>query len=250
MKRGTVVLLALLPALAACSGQGDPAPPAPRPTGPLYSPNGEPLSGGPLGHPSCQDALGRWFDHLDTSHTGAIDLAAFLADARHQFAAMDLNHDGQITPDELARYRVAYMADLRVADANEEDDTLRPDQLSSSASKEKAGGHAGVMGSSPPPAGSTTPVLSDQPAQAEGIGANMPGASMGKDGRDPNHMDTSSLELARDRPDPVMIADVTLHNRVTLAEFLDYARANFAGLDTNHDGHLSKGELARSCAKQ
>ena len=264
MRRCFIVLLALLPALAACSSHLDPDPPAPRPTGPLYSPNGEPLSGGPLGNPSCQDALGRWFDRLDSSHAGTIDLAAFLADAKRQFAAMDLNRDGEITPDELARYRVAYMADLRVVDANEEDDTLRPDQLSPPSSKGKAGGRAGAPGGNSPgagviagglgsgtaPAGSKTPVLSDQPAEAEGIGANMPGASMGVNGRDSNRSDASPLELARDRPDPVMIADVTLRNRVTLAEFLDYARENFAELDTNHDGRLSKNELARSCAKQ
>ena len=55
--------------------------------------------------------------------------------------------------------------------------------------------------------------------------------------------------MARDRPDPVMIADVTLRNRVTQAEFLTYERQNFAELDTNHDGRLSKDELTRSCLK-
>jgi hypothetical protein len=38
-----------------------------------------------------------------------------------------------------------------------------------------------------------------------------------------------------------------LRNRVTLAQFLDYERANFAELDINHDGRLTKAELTRSC---
>ena len=51
-------------------------------------------------------ALAGWFDRVGSGKAGTIDLAAFLADASRQFAAMDINHDGQLTPDELARYRV------------------------------------------------------------------------------------------------------------------------------------------------
>ena len=39
----------------------------------IYSPNGEPLTGGPLGHPSCEEVLARWFDRLDVDRRGTID---------------------------------------------------------------------------------------------------------------------------------------------------------------------------------
>lgn len=86
-------------------------PPPPMAPARLFSPNGEPLSGGPLGHPACRDAMSRWFDRVDTNHDGFIDRAEFRADAERQFKAMDLDHDGEITPDELARYRAPYEVD-------------------------------------------------------------------------------------------------------------------------------------------
>ena len=82
----------------------------PEDAGAIYSPNGEPLNGGPLGHPSCAQAMARWFDRVDANHDGVIDRAEFLADAARQFAAMDLDHDGVITPAELAQYRQPYAA--------------------------------------------------------------------------------------------------------------------------------------------
>jgi hypothetical protein len=74
----------------------------------LYSPAGEPLNGGALGEPSCTDALSAWFERVDRDHDGTIDRDEFLADGRRQFAAMDLDNDGIITPAELAQYRAPY----------------------------------------------------------------------------------------------------------------------------------------------
>lgn len=76
----------------------------------LYSPNGEPLRGGSLGRPSCEEAMGAWFDRTDTDRNGRVDRNEFVADARRQFAAMDLDHDGTITPAELDKYRAPYMS--------------------------------------------------------------------------------------------------------------------------------------------
>lgn len=241
MRGGAFILLALLTVLAACGSHDDHAGGHLQPSadiGPLYSPNGEPLSGGPLGHPTCQDALAAWFDRVDAKHAGTIDLAAFLADANRQYAAMDLNHDGEITPDELARYRAAYMAELRMAEAGAEDDTLRPDQSAAPPSRPGGGrgsgrgGGSGGAGGRDPNAGGAT---------------NMSQTAFDANGGHKGDADPNPLDLARDRPDPVMIADVTLRNRVTLAEFLAYARQNFAELDANRDGRLSKDELIRSC---
>ena len=75
----------------------------------VVSPNGEPLSGGPLGAPDCDEQMDRWFDRVDANQDGRIDRAEFLADARAQFARMDLDHDGFITADELTAYRLPTM---------------------------------------------------------------------------------------------------------------------------------------------
>jgi hypothetical protein len=97
----------------------------------IYSPNGEPLSGGQLGFPTCETALGGWFDRLDGAHRGTVDRASFLADARRQFKAMDLNGDGVITPEVLLRYREPYavgVAGEQNAAANEDADRAKAGQ--------------------------------------------------------------------------------------------------------------------------
>jgi hypothetical protein len=77
----------------------------------FFSPNGEPLNGGPLGWPSCGDAVRKWFARLDTNHDGTLSRAEFLADAKDKFAAMDIDHNGYLLPEELARYRLPYRED-------------------------------------------------------------------------------------------------------------------------------------------
>ena len=83
--------------------------------GKLYSPNGERLNGGPLGRPTCAAALTAWFERADANHDGVIDRDEFLADARRQFAVMDLDKDGIVTPSELAQYRAPYETDAAPA---------------------------------------------------------------------------------------------------------------------------------------
>jgi hypothetical protein len=107
-----LALLALLSAVA-CSRSHSDNPPRRA----IFSPNGEPLSGGPLGFPKCETAMGGWFDRLDSAHKGAIDRATFLADARRQFKAMDLNGDGVLTPEVLLRYREPYSAGVAAQQA-------------------------------------------------------------------------------------------------------------------------------------
>jgi hypothetical protein len=79
----------------------------------IYSPTGEPLSGGPLGHPACDETIGKWFDRVDANHDGMIDRREYLADASRQFAAMDIDRTGLLTPSELAEYRAPYSVDVK-----------------------------------------------------------------------------------------------------------------------------------------
>jgi hypothetical protein len=81
----------------------------------IFSPNGEPLTGGPLGHPTCQVVYSQWFDRVGISKPGIITKSEFLADAAVQFDRMDLNHDGVITPTELSDFRATYDFDPNVS---------------------------------------------------------------------------------------------------------------------------------------
>lgn len=100
--RIAAVTLAIL--ASACAG---PQKTAPAGAVLLFSPNGEPITGGPLGQRPCAEAMGAWFDRV--GHGGTLGRDAFLADARAQFARMDLDHDGWITPAELSVYRAPYL---------------------------------------------------------------------------------------------------------------------------------------------
>ena len=107
-------LILLLAALGACGLVGhrrDHSGEAAASSRRLYSPNGEPLSGGPLGHPDCREAMSAWFDRTDTDRDGSVDRDEYIADARRQFAVMDLDKDGMVTPAELAQYRAPYEVD-------------------------------------------------------------------------------------------------------------------------------------------
>jgi len=66
------------------------------------------LSGGPLGHPKCEEALSGWFDRIDANHDGVIDRSEFLADSQAQFARMDLHHAGYVTSGDLSEFRAPY----------------------------------------------------------------------------------------------------------------------------------------------
>ena len=77
------------------------------PTYMLYSPNGEPLNGGQLGRPTCEQAETQWFEHMSAGHD-RIDEDSFIKDAGVQFARMDIDHNGYIVSEELDRFREPY----------------------------------------------------------------------------------------------------------------------------------------------
>lgn len=79
----------------------------------MFSPNGEPLNGGALGQPSCSLAMNYWFNRTDANRDGRLDREEFLADARAQFAKMDVNHQGTLTNDALSRYRQPFRQGTR-----------------------------------------------------------------------------------------------------------------------------------------
>ncbi len=108
----TLLLTVALPGCAWVSSAEPAIDPNAPPVTMLYSPNGEPLNGGPLGKPTCREALTRWFDRLASSSDHVITNAAFLADARTQFRRMDIDGNGYLLPEELDRFRLPYRQPL------------------------------------------------------------------------------------------------------------------------------------------
>jgi hypothetical protein len=204
--RPPLLAFALLALLGACAGERDRHADAAK-ARLIFSPNGEPLNGGSLGTRDCAEAMSTWFDRIDTDHDGRIERGEFLDDARRQFAAMDLNKDGTITPAELEAYREPYRLHKAVRKelADLQERGPEPDQ---SESGRRSGRHRGIPAETRP---------------------------------------RESRDTSADIPDPVMIADVNLDNKVTMAEFLAYAEGNFADMNRAHDGHLTRAELLQTC---
>jgi len=73
---------------------------------PVYSLTGEILTGAK----SCEEAQADWLKRVDRNDDGSVDLEELLAEARLQFARMDLDHNGLITAETLSRYRNAQNA--------------------------------------------------------------------------------------------------------------------------------------------
>ena len=105
LARWLLMFIAIAGLLAACSSDHDKEHGTVRM---IYSPNGEPLNGGPLGHPECKDTMAAWFTRVDTDHDGNVSRDEFMSNARVQFPRMDIDHNGYLLSEELERFRKPY----------------------------------------------------------------------------------------------------------------------------------------------
>ena len=102
-----MTLPALILALSAAAAPQPTAAPAPAPTRIashpfrrlFVSPMGEPFTADRGG-----DALVAWFQQADGNRDGSLTRAEMERDAERFFGMLDVNHDGEIDPDEMTRY--------------------------------------------------------------------------------------------------------------------------------------------------
>ena len=101
--------LPLTLALAATQAPSATAP-ATAPAAPAYASHwGGRLFISPMGEPfrpngRNDDTLADWFRQANRSHDGKLTLGEMQQDAERFFATLDVNHDGEIDPDEITRY--------------------------------------------------------------------------------------------------------------------------------------------------
>jgi Ca2+-binding EF-hand superfamily protein len=99
-----MMMLPLLILAASNAAQANPSPGPPpaasqRTGRPFISPMGEPFRPARGG-----SGLTDWFNQADRDHDGKLTLDEVQADADRFFALLDINHDGEIDPDEITRY--------------------------------------------------------------------------------------------------------------------------------------------------
>ena len=227
MRRTPLLPAALvLLALAGCATGGPPhrgggrhrfGPPGDMPR--LFvSPAGEVFRGAP-GEPP---PIAAWFHEADADGNGEISFPEFQADFRRAFAAYDADHDGEIGPEEVARYETEIFPEMAT----------------------RGGGFGGGGGGGPRMGGGGR--------RGGGMGGGMGGGfggggSRGRGGP-PGGMAYRMSGAARfgllPIAHPIMEADADFNRGVSRLEWDQAAATRFGMLDTAHNGRLTLQGLA------
>src|SRR4051812_13187487 len=104
----------LIAAAAAAQAPGSAPADGPQFTGRAFiSPMGEPFFGRRPG----EDGLAVWFEQADRNRDGLLTADELAQDSQRFFLTLDINHDGEIDPDEITHYEqdIAPQVHTRVA---------------------------------------------------------------------------------------------------------------------------------------
>lgn len=201
--------------LAACSSPDHHRAPPPISS----TPNGEPFAH-QLG---CNHGLEGWFKAADLNHDGVLDLAEFKADAARLFAAIDTDHDGYITSDEVEAMRRNVNGGKQIDYVDEDDGP--------------------PSGGGSPPGGSGGP-----PGGGGGHGGGGGGHHHGGGGQQASASASGGYRGSSSaQPDQIMVADTNLDNRVSPDEFQALAARRFQALDTGHTGRIDLARIEQIC---
>jgi Ca2+-binding EF-hand superfamily protein len=152
------------------------------------------------------DTLADWFEQADKNRDGRLTLEEMQADADRFFALLDVNHDGEIDPDEITRYENVVAPESRAGE--------HFSSLLDEANPERQSGRGGHRRA-----------------------ASGPTAGFIRGGDDP-HQGAGRYGLL-DLPEPVVAADADFNRGVSLAEFRQAAVQRFLALDLDHKGYLT-----------
>jgi len=201
-----VPFAAFLIVLSSTAAQPQPQAPAPAPpyssqrSGRLFmSPMGEPF------RPAARDdnTLADWFNQADRNHDGRVTLEEMQQDAERFFAKLDEGHDGEIDPDDIARYENVVAPEIQ------------------------SGASFGLMAQ-----------MEDAGAAKGDAGRRLRGGGKFFRGADDQHQGAGQFGLL-DLPEPVVSADTNFNRGVSLPEFRQAAAQRFIALDIDHRGYLT-----------
>ena len=201
-----------------------------RPHGSLFlSPMGEPFRS----EDPAADNVGAWFAQTDSDHDGAITLTEMQADAARFYATLDVNHDGEIDPDELARYENEIAPEVQVGmQMHERGGFGRGGGGGWGGGEHRGGGARGGYGGHRGEGGGGE-------GEAGGAREGRPGPNGGFD----EGLEGAGRYSFINIPEPVISADADLNRGVSRGEFVAAAARRFTMLDTNHDGRITRDEL-------
>ena len=169
----------------------------------------------PMGEPfrpddRDDDALAVWFNQADLNRDGQVTLAEMDKDADRFFGVLDVNHDGEIDPDEITRY----------------EDVIAP--------VFQVGAHVSIAAGGD---GQGRPAGHWHGKRHHHGGGDWSGEADAGGGQ--GRVRFGLLDL----PEPVVAADTDFNRGVSLAEFRAAAAQRFLALDVDHKGVLTLAEL-------
>ena len=177
---------------------------------PFISPMGEPFRA----HSPTDDTLARWFAQADRNRDGFLTVDEMQSDAERFYASLDIDHDGEIGPDEIANYEWEVAPDIQVM-----------------AKTRRSPGEA---------AASPRPLRDDRDSdRRRSRAAKEEEARLGIHGGLQGAARYGLLNI----PEPVAAADSDFDRGISLVEFRQAAAVRFALLDGGRSGRLTLSEL-------
>lgn len=180
---------------------------------PFISPMGEAFRS----HSATDDTLADWFQQADRNHDAMLTQDEMVADAERFFATLDLDHDGQIEPEELVRYEWQLAPEIQV-----------------NAKRKRGRGEL-----APAKSGGDDPSLGDSPGDDQGRQSkrdrHRQDANSDLDGGPQGAARYALLNI----PEPVAAADADFNRAITVAEFRQAAIERFRLLDRQRQGKLT-----------
>jgi hypothetical protein len=181
---------------------------------PFISPMGEPFRAGAGG-----DGLVDWFRQADLNHDGNLTADEMQQDAARFFVTLDTNHDGEIDPDEITHYETVLAPEI---------DTGPGARLArAQAERRRSGGRPGGGRHHGGGIGGYGVASEDDSGLADDLDNPIGGGRFGL------------LNI----PEPVSSADADFNRGVSLDEFKRAALRRFQLLDANHAGRLVLAQL-------
>lgn len=173
---------------------------------PFISPMGEPFRA----RTTADDTFLLWFRQADRDADGVLTPAEMQADADRFFAKLDLDHNGEIDPEELVQYEWQIAPEIQVG--------MRRIRAPGEPKPNEAEHH-----------GNESPISGYRPSGPRGE-------------KDEGPQGAARYALIN-IPEPVAAADADFNRGISLAEFRAAAQQRFGLLDTAHAGRISLVQL-------